>query len=358
MIVCVPLVWVLVPCAVSVVGVGTSLVALAYNYEQGKKREKNEKQADGKEQIDDEFIKRMVEKQFEEAKREWDDFEKKRADQQNSDRQEKQESEMKSAITPTKWDEIVGLQEVKELLKNGAAQPGIKKRFRCVLMVGAPGTGKTMLASAMACSTTFFHVACSTFTQNKNGYAPKEIVELLFEMADREAPSTILLDEIDLMFPKTGEESVYASVTQAFLLQMNKEDPERATKKPVTVLGISNSPWNMNEAFIRRFQKRIYVPLPNAQDRLTLIKKNLTGLNLDADVDLVKIAKKLETYSGDDICLVCREASLPTYSQTVNCEKVTITAQCFKNAISNRKTSVSKTNVEALQKWITDHGAK
>ncbi|KAL6443515.1 hypothetical protein ACFW04_001587 [Cataglyphis niger] len=281
------------------------------------------------------------------------------------------------------WDDIADLHEAKRLLEEAVVLPmwmpdffkGIRRPWKGVLMVGPPGTGKTMLAKAVAteCGTTFFNVSSSTLTSKYRGESEK-LVRLLFEMARFYAPSTIFIDEIDSLCSRRGSESEHEAsrrVKSELLVQMdgissNSEDPS----KVVMVLAATNFPWDIDEALRRRLEKRIYIPLPNHEGREALLRINLREVKVDSSVNLADIAKKLEGYSGADITNVCRDASMmlmrkkiaglrPDQIRQLPKEELDlpVSAADFDEAVERCNKSVSQEDLEKYEKWMSEFGS-
>ena len=229
-----------------------------------------------------------------------------------------------------KFEDIAELEGAKNTLKEAVLLPllmpdffrGLRRPWKGVLLYGPPGTGKTLLAKALATQgkTTFFNVSPTTFASKWKGESEK-LVRILFEMARFYAPSTIFIDEVDSIGQKRGDGDNEASrkVMAEMLVQMDgvsgkldKEDLsiEELKKNIVMVLGATNLPWDLDEALRRRFEKRVYVPLPNSVGRREMFNINMKGIKLQEDVDLDKLVKLTDGYSGADIANVCREASL------------------------------------------------
>lgn len=201
-------------------------------------------------------------------------------------------------------------------------------------------------------------------------------------MARFYAPTTIFIDEVDALGTKRGEANECESsrrVKTEILVQMDgvtsnnsgSEEGDEEKKKIVTVMAATNRPWDLDEALRRRFEKRVYIPLPNEKGREELFKLNLNNVKLDAKIDLDKLIKISEGYSGADISNVCREAALMPMrrrltNNVLNIELLVnnpefrseidlpITMEDLLEALNNISKSVSKKDLEVYEKWTNE----
>ena len=292
------------------------------------------------------------------------------------------------------FDDIAELSQAKKALQEAVLLPliipdyfkGIRRPWRGVLLYGPPGTGKTMLAKALATQgkTTFFNVHSSSFASKWRGESEK-LVRILFEMARYYAPTCIFIDEVDSLCSKRGEGNEgdgSRRVKAELLVQMEgvnsntsagaNEKSEDDKRKIVAVMGATNRPWDLDEALRRRFEKRVYIPLPNEKGRLQLFQLNLKKIAVAPNIDYNKLVKLTNGYSGADICNVCREASFMPMRRELLANKgrrvedlvndqefktkirAPISMADLEKAISNISTSVSAKDLEVYDKWTKE----
>eukprot|EP00042_Codosiga_hollandica_P039799 m.336499 g.336499 ORF g.336499 m.336499 type:complete len:514 (-) comp55699_c0_seq1:1742-3283(-) len=282
------------------------------------------------------------------------------------------------------WADIAGLTEVKSLLEEAVVLPlimpdfftGIRRPWKGVLMTGPPGTGKTLLAKAVAteCGTTFFNVSSSTLTAKYRGDSEK-LVRLLFEMARFYAPSTIFIDEIDSLASKRGGDNEHEAsrrIKSELLVQMDGVDGALGGEngKVVMVLGATNFPWDIDQALLRRLEKRVYIPLPDTEARKSLFQINLRTLPLDPNVSFDELAGLTQGYSCADITNVCRDAAMMPFRRAIEGKTadekkeigkeihlIPVVLQDFKTALSKIHPTTNSADIEKYDAWMSEFGA-
>jgi len=176
---------------------------------------------------------------------------------------------------------------------------------------GPPGTGKSHLAKAVAteADSTFFSVSSSDLVSKWQGESEK-LVKQLFEMAREASPAIIFIDEVDSLAGSRsdGENESTRRIKTEFLVQMDGVKKGGANAR-VLVLGATNTPWSLDAGIRRRFEKRIYIPLPDAEARTTMFKINLgqTPHSL-SESDQRELGQETEGFSGADIHIAVKAA--------------------------------------------------
>ncbi|CDO71750.1 hypothetical protein BN946_scf184920.g34 [Trametes cinnabarina] len=201
-----------------------------------------------------------------------------------------------------KWEDVAGLESAKESLKEAVILP---IKFPHLFT----GTGKSYLAKAVATEAkgTFFSVSSSDLVSKWQGESER-LVRQLFEMARENKPAIIFIDEVDSLAGTRNESESEGSrrIKTEFLVQMNGVGHDDTG---VLVLGATNIPWQLDNAIKRRFEKRIYIPLPGPEARRRMFELHVG----DTPCELTKqdyrlLAEKTDGYSGSDIAVVVRDA--------------------------------------------------
>ncbi|MEB3860062.1 MAG: AAA family ATPase [Desulfurococcales archaeon] len=264
------------------------------------------------------------------------------------------------------FNDIAGLEEAKRAIREAIIYPIKRPELfplgwpRGILLYGPPGTGKTMLAAAVAneVDAEFLYVDAATIMSKWLGEGEKN-VKKLFDYARKRAeegvPAIIFIDEIDALLGKHSNEiGGEVRVRNQFLKEMDGL-LDKDKKLHVYVIGATNKPWALDEAFIRRFQKRIYVPLPDKKARLALLKILTRKIKLAEDVDLARLAERLEGYSGSDIKDIVTDAYMITVREVFEKggkgDPRPVSIRDFEEVIKRRKPSVDNRLIELLNEW-------
>ncbi|KAJ4345070.1 hypothetical protein N0V95_005951 [Ascochyta clinopodiicola] len=311
------------------------------------------------------------------------------------------------------WDDVAGLEIAKSALKETVVYPflrpdlfmGLREPARGMLLFGPPGTGKTMLARAVATESrsTFFAISASSLTSKFLGESEK-LVRALFALAKLLAPSIIFVDEIDSLLSSRGGSSEHEAtrrIKTEFLIQWSdlqkaaagrettEKDKERGDATRVLVLAATNLPWAIDEAARRRFVRRQYIPLPEdfvrKQQVKTLLshqKHEMSERDLDRLVALTD-GKNMHTYesslllysrplanlptgfSGSDITALAKDAamgplrSLGESLLTMTMDQIRpMRFEDFQASLRTIRPSVSKQGLKEFEDWSREFGER
>eukprot|EP01156_Anaeramoeba_ignava_P022103 Anaeramoba_ignava/c20209_g1_i1.p1 GENE.c20209_g1_i1~~c20209_g1_i1.p1 ORF type:complete len:414 (-),score=135.71 c20209_g1_i1:30-1271(-) len=281
------------------------------------------------------------------------------------------ENEIIDNTIPVKWDDIVGLEYPKQALKELIILPslrpdlfqGLRSPPKGLLLFGPPGNGKTMLARATAYEAhcTFFSISASSLTSKWVGEGEK-LVRTLFQVARQRQPSVVFIDEIDSILTKRTENENESSrrLKTEFLIQL-----DGATTDPnerLLVMAATNRPQDLDDAALRRFSKRVFVPLPDKKIRTSLIQRLMKDQSNNlSKQNFSRLAKITEGFSSSDITALCKEAAMEPI-RNVDISNISvqdirkITIKDFENALKIVRPSCSKALITELEKWSSEFG--
>lgn len=269
------------------------------------------------------------------------------------------------------WDDVAGLDDVKRAIQEVIVYPVKRPDLfplgwsRGLLLFGPPGCGKTLVAAAVAAEidADFIQIDPASIMSKWLGAAEQNVAKV-FGNARKTAisgkPVIIFIDEVDsILGVHTNEVGGEVRMRNQFLKEMDGLQ-DKGKNYHLYVIAASNKPWELDWGFIRRFQKRVLVPLPDYQTRLQMFEKNCTNLELATDVDFHKLSEISEGYSGSDIKDVCQVVRQEVIRELFESGKAVdpnnrprnISMKDFKVAINNRKPSVSMEMMESYNKWF------
>ncbi|HTR18162.1 MAG TPA: CDC48 family AAA ATPase [Acetobacteraceae bacterium] len=268
------------------------------------------------------------------------------------------------------WDDIGGLIETREQLRDGIELPlkhpdafrrlGIRPA-KGFLLFGPPGTGKTLMAKAVAREANANFIATKSSDLLSKWYGESEQqVSRLFARARQVAPTVIFIDEIDSLVPARGsgglgEPAVTERVVNTILAEMDGLEE----LQNVVVIGATNRPNLLDPALLRpgRFDELVYVPVPDEAGRTHILRIQTKGVPLASDVDLDALASRTKGYTGADLGDLVRRAGLLALHG--NLDAATVERAHFEKALTETRASVTpemEREYEDLRKHLKQQG--
>lgn len=269
------------------------------------------------------------------------------------------------------WNEVIGLDDAKRAIRESIVYPTKRADLfplgwpRGILLFGPPGCGKTLLAAAAAAEIHgyFINIDAASMMSKWLGEAEKNISKLFTFAralhAKEKIPILLFIDEIDsLLGTRNGEVGGEVRVKNQFLTEMDGING-KAKDSLLYVIGATNKPWSLEAGFLRRFQKRIYVTLPDVASRKNLFKQYVSKLTNDSTVRSEDLAKMSEAYSASDIKDICQSAQLKVVNELFEKGEPVddsvlpreLNLLDFKEMFKVRKPSVSPEMIRAYMRW-------
>ncbi|CUR51256.1 AAA ATPase central domain protein [Nitrosotalea devaniterrae] len=279
------------------------------------------------------------------------------------------------------WKEVIGLEEVKTALRESIVYPAKKPELftlgwpRGILLYGPPGCGKTMLAAATASEINgyFINVDAASMMSKWLGDAEKNVSQLFHMARDsskkENVPVIMLIDEVDsLLGNSQNENGGEIRVKNQFLTEMDGVN-DKGKNLQTYVIAATNKPWKLDWAFLRRFSKRIYIPLPSLETRVSLFSSYLSKLKKDSSVNAAQLAQLIEGYSASDIRDICQSVQLSVIDEFFSSAESSgnkdltrvqlrdVTIDDFRKTIKKRRPSVNAGMIEEYSNWTKDFSA-
>lgn len=259
-----------------------------------------------------------------------------------------------------KWEDVGDIENTKRELKEAIELPlqhpevfnrmGIR-RVKGILLVGLPGTGKTLLAKAVATESeaNFISIKGPEVLSKWVGESEKTLREI-FRKARMAAPCVVFIDELDAIAPRRGASLESSMVTERLVDTLLTEMDGLKSVKDIIVIAATNRPDILDPALLRpgRFDRVIEIPMPNEEARLKILKVHTRRMPLKA-VSLEKLAKLTDGYSGADIENLCREAGMEAIRENIKAKNITM--KHFDRAMKRIKPTMRKEYTDRMRKF-------
>ena len=263
-------------------------------------------------------------------------------------------------VPQTTWDDIGGLNETKDRLKEMVEWPQMyPERFekmgievpKGILLYGMPGTGKTLLAKAVAneSDSNFISIKGPEVFSKYVGES-EEAVREIFKKARQVAPCILFIDEIDAIAPRRGSRNSDSGVGDRVVNQLLTELDGIESLEGVTVIAATNRPDMIDPAIMRtgRVDRSVEIPIPDVEARKKIFEVHTEDMPLADDVDLDELAQDTEKFVGSDIESVCREAGMNALRNDTESEEVTM--EDFEEAVEHTQPTATDENVDQYQR--------
>lgn len=269
-----------------------------------------------------------------------------------------------------RFEDIAGLEDVKREVFERVIQPMKKpelyKQYRIkagggILMFGLPGTGKTMIARAIAheVQAPFFHVRGSDLKDKWVGSSERNIAQL-FEQVRSEASAVLFIDEFDGIGSKADDANSHIRGISAEL-KSQMDGFEKDQDSVTLLLGATNHPWSIDSAFLRsgRFSRMIYVPLPDTPAREFLLRQQFKDVPLDANVDFSALAQDTQGFSGADLVQFCDKVKIMAATRADELDELSkITMDDFAEIKAGFRSTVIAEDIALMKDFMIQNAFK
>lgn len=254
----------------------------------------------------------------------------------------------------------VAKQEIRDAIIMPMRHPALYKRLHVrapkgILLWGAPGTGKTLFARtiAMECSATFYHIRSSDVMSEWFGVSERRVKQL-FAKASKTKPSIIFFDELDSLAPNRQAmaiEDARMSLLSSLLSEMDGFVP----LSQVTILGSTNIPNRLDPALLRpgRFDKMIYIPPPNKEERKEILKIQLDGKPTD-QIDIDLLAQKTNLFTGADLEFLVNNATTNWLKKFISNRNELFSMEYFESALKAIRPSLKPEDLRYYE-YLRNH---